>query len=69
MIIDVSYANGTNTYISTATNYDFYPETKILSVDCTNDEVLYIPMTENVKNVFIEGGHERGYLEGHDEAC
>ena len=68
MIIDVSYANGTNTYISTAKNYDFYPETKMLFVECTNDEAFYIPMTENVKNVFIEGGTERGYLEGHNEA-
>ena len=68
MTIDVSYANGTNTYIATAKNYDFYPETKMLFVECTNDEAFYIPMTENVKNVFIEGGTERGYLEGHDEA-
>lgn len=69
MIIDVAYLNGTNTYISCVKNYDFYPETRMLFIECTNGEYFYVPITENIKSVMIENGAECGYLEGHDEAC
>jgi len=69
MIIDVAYNNGTSTYISTVEKYDFYPETRMLFIECTNNEYFYVPITKNVKSVMIENGAECGYLEGHDEAC
>jgi hypothetical protein len=69
MIINVSYINGNDPCIVAAKNYDFYPETRILFVECENGKVCYIPINDNVKSVRIEGGIELGYLEGHDEAC
>ena len=68
MIIDVTYMNGNNTCIRTVKKYDFYPETRMLFIECSNDEAFYVPITENVKSVRIEYGAERGYLEGYDEA-
>lgn len=68
MTIEVAHVNGTNTYIDLVKNYDFYPETKILFVECRDNEAIYIPINENVKDVRIRDGEERGYLEGHDEA-
>lgn len=68
MTIEVAHVNGTDTYIDFVKNYDFYPETKILFVECTDNEAFYIPINENVKRVRIMNGTERGYLEGHNEA-
>lgn len=68
MIIETRHIDGPETYIVSAKSYDFYPETKMLYVDCDDDQSFYIPLNENVKYVRIEGGTERGYLEGHDEA-
>lgn len=69
MTIEVMHVNGTNTYIDFVKNYDFYPETKMLFVDCDDNESVYIPINENVKRIAIRGGAERGYLEGRDETC
>lgn len=69
MNIDVTYINGTGMYIESVKNYDFYPETRMLFVECPGDKAFYIPITENVKSILVENGTERGYLEGHDEAC
>ena len=67
MTIEVAHVNGTDTYIDLVKNYDFYPETKMLFVDCDDKQSYYIPINENVKRVRIMEGSERGYLEGHDE--
>ena len=69
MTIEVMHVNGTNTYIDLVKNYDFYPETKMLFVDCDDKESYYVPINENVKRVRIMEGSERGYLEGRDETC
>ena len=69
MSIEVMHVDGTSTYIDMVKNYDFYPETKMLFVDCDDNESFYVPINKNVKRVRIMGGSERGYLEGHDEAC
>lgn len=67
MIIDVNRKDG-GVYISNAKNYDFYPETKILFVECDDDKAIYIPICDKVQSVVVNRGTERGYLEGHDEA-
>jgi len=67
MIIDIDRNDG-GAYVANAKSYDFYPETKILFIECDNCKVLFIPINESVKSVEIVGGTERGYLEGHDEA-
>lgn len=67
MIIEVQRKDK-STCIVGVKNYDFYPETKILFVECENDKVIYIPIYDQVQSVEIYGGTERGYLEGHDEA-
>lgn len=67
MIIDIHMNDG-RSYVTSAKSYDFYPETKILFIECDNGKVLFIPISENVNSVEIVGGTERGYLEGHDEA-
>ena len=69
MNIYVTHANGMETFIDFVKHYDFYPETKMLFVECNGDESYYIPINENVIRVRISGGNERGYLEGHDETC
>lgn len=69
MTIEVMHVNGSNAYIDLIKNYDFYPETKMLFVDCDGNESYYIPINENVKRVRIMEGSERGYLEGRDETC
>lgn len=68
MTIDVNRKDG-GIYVQNAKNYDFYPETKVLFVECEDDKVLYIPICDRVQSVMIKGGTERGYLEGHDETC
>jgi len=68
MTIEVTHVNGTDTCIELVKNYDFYPETKMLFVDCDDNESFYIPINENVRLVRIMEGSERGYLEGHNEA-
>lgn len=69
MTIEVMHVNGTNAYIDSVRGYDFYPETKMLFVDCNDNESVYIPINENAKRIVIRGGSERGYLEGRDETC
>ena len=69
MSIEITHVNGTTTYIDMVKNYDFYPETKMLFVDCNDNASYYVPINENVKRVRIIRGSERGYLEGHDETC
>ena len=67
MTIRMVLVDGQERKLEDVQNYDFYPETKIIFVDC-GDAVYYLPM--NDKSVIeIYGGTERGYLEGHDEAC
>lgn len=68
MIIEASYVNGETEYIPNVKNYDFYPETRMLFIEDTTQKAFYIPVSEKVKSLMIEGGTERGYLEGHDEA-
>lgn len=68
MTIDVNRKDG-GVYIQDVKDYDFYPETKILFAECEDDKAIFIPINENVQSVIIKGGTERGYLEGHDEAC
>ncbi len=67
MTINVN-RNSKSIDIQNVKNYDFYPETMILFVERYDGESIYIPINENVLSVIIEGGTERGYLEGHDEA-
>ena len=67
MIIDVNRKDG-GVYIRNVKNYDFYPETKILFAECEDNKAIFIPINEKVQSVIINGGTERGYLEGHDEA-
>lgn len=69
MNIEVMHMNGVPTFIDLVNKYDFYPETRMLFVECADNETLYVPINENVKGVRIQGGTERGYLEGHDETC
>lgn len=66
MTINVN-RNSKSIDIQNVKNYDFYPETMILFVERNCGESIYIPINENVLSVIIEGGAERGYLEGHDE--
>ena len=68
MNIEVMHRNGAPTYIDLVNKYDFYPETRMLFVECADNEAIYIPINENVKIVRIQGGDERGYLEGCNEA-
>jgi hypothetical protein len=58
MTIDVNRKDG-GIYIRDAKNYDFYPETKILFVECENNKVFFIPINEKVQCVSINGGIER----------
>ena len=68
MTIEVLHANGMTTLFDIVKNYDFYPETRLLFVECDDDESYYVPINENVIRVGIKDGAERGYLEGHNEA-
>ena len=68
MTIEVMHTDGVPTFIDLVKKYDFYPETRMLFVECADNEAVYIPINENVKRVRIQDGSERGYLEGHDEA-
>ena len=68
MTIEVMHKDGVPTFIDLVNRYDFYPETRMLFVECADNEVIYIPINENVKRVRIRDGEERGYLEGHNEA-
>ena len=69
MIIRVFFYNGSAEEYDNVIDYDFYPETKILFVNREGNRSVYIPFTEKVTSVCIYDGTERGYLEGHDEAC
>jgi hypothetical protein len=69
MTIRVFFYNGSAEEYGNVIDYDFYPETKILFVNREDNQSVYIPFTEKVTSVYIYGGTERGYLEGHDEAC
>jgi len=69
MTIEVMHTDGVPTFIDLVNKYDFYPETRMLFVECADNEAVYIPINENVKRLRIQGGAERGYLEGYNEAC
>lgn len=68
MTIRVFFYNGEAEEYDNVIDYDFYPETKTLFVNREGNHSVYIPFTEKVTSVYIFGGTERGYLEGHNEA-